>query len=126
MNKINKGMVLIAASIALSAMAQLFMKAGMLEIHGFQSIDISLLWPSFIWISVGLGCYAISMFLWMGALTKYELSFAYPLLSMSYVLVYIGAVSWPRLNEDLSLWKTAGIVFIVIGVFLVLGIKNRV
>jgi len=119
MNKISKGMVLIAASIALSAMAQLFMKAGMLEIHGLQRIDIGLLWPSFIWITVGLGSYAISMFLWMGALTKYELSFAYPLLSMSYVLVYIGAVSWPRLNEDLSLWKTAGIVLIVIGVFLV-------
>lgn len=112
-------MVLIAASIALSAMAQLFMKAGMLEIHGLQRIDIGLLWPSFIWITVGLGSYAISMLLWMGALTKYELSFAYPLLSMSYVLVYIGAVSWPRLNEDLSLWKTAGIVLIVIGVFLV-------
>ncbi len=113
----------VAASVVLSACAQLFMKAGMLELNGngmgaFVALGAEIL-PVLSWVALGLGCYGLSMMFWLAALTRFELSMAYPLLSLSYVLVYLGAVWWPRLGETVSIAKTAGIVLIVLGVVLV-------
>lgn len=123
MNNMNsvkgRGVLFITGSIVLSALAQLLMKIGTLGIHGLISTEIVSVYSSLIWISVGLVSYAVSMFLWMAALARYELSLAYPLLSLSYVLVYIGAAVCPRLNESVTLWKSIAILFIVIGVVLV-------
>jgi len=49
-------------------------------------------------------------------LTKYELSFAYPFLGITYVLVYLGAIYWDKIGEQLSWQRTAGIVLILLGV----------
>ena len=75
-------------------------------------------------IILGLAAYGISMLLWMMALAKYELSFAYPILSTSYILVYLGAVLLPQLNETVSTAKTIGIILIVIGVIFVTRSKS--
>lgn len=61
----------------------------------------------------------------MRALAQYDLSFAYPLMSMSYVLVYIGAANWPLLNETISLTKSAGIVLVFISVLIVAQTESR-
>lgn len=55
----------------------------------------------------------------MRALAQYELSMAYPMLSTSYALVYIGAATWPRLNETISMTRTIGIILIFLGVLIV-------
>ena len=116
---------LLAASIVLSAVAQLFMKVGM--------TDIALLWPqgfasiytssrglaALAWVGSGLLCYGLSLCLWLVILAELELSLAYPLLSLSYVLVYLGALLWPRIGEHFSLLRLAGIAMIVLGVSLV-------
>jgi len=122
-----RGMIFIFASVVLSACAQLFLKAGMLEVamHDLPRhlANMAGHWPLFLpaisWLGLGLLCYAVSMLFWMAALAKYELSLAYPMLSLSYVLVYFVAVAWPRLGESVSMSKTMGIVFIVAGVILV-------
>jgi undecaprenyl phosphate-alpha-L-ara4N flippase subunit ArnF len=120
--KQNAAMLWVVASVVLSACAQLFMKVGMLDLHGLGA-GFAGPWPELLpavaWVLGGLGCYALSMMFWLAALTRYELSMAYPLLSLSYVLVYLGAVWWPRLGETVSFAKTAGIVLIVLGVVLV-------
>ena len=61
-----------------------------------------------IWLIAGLACYALSMLSWMFALTKYELSFAYPFLGITYVLVYIAAVYCQKIGEQLTWLRTAG------------------
>ena len=114
-----KSILFVCASFVLSACAQLFMKAGMLDLHGLVSFEFSALLPSLLWVAGGLCSYAFSMLFWMAALARYELSLAYPMLSLSYVLVYIGAVQWARLGEHVSLLKTVGILLIVLGVLLV-------
>jgi drug/metabolite transporter (DMT)-like permease len=38
---------------------------------------------------------------------------------VGYILVYLGAVLWPRIGEAFTLEKTAGIVLIMLGVALV-------
>lgn len=126
-------MLFIGCSIVLSAAAQLLMKAGMLELEGvdmarvLESVPMAtahLLFTA-VWVLAGLVCYVISMLSWLAALTKYELSLAYPLLSISYVLVYIGAVLWPRLHESVSVSKSISILFILVGVFLVTRTKHK-
>lgn len=109
----------IMASILLSAMAQLSMKAGMvlLAMNSQQNgFDIG---PALTWTLAGLGCYAVSLLFWMSAIARLELSFAYPLLSLSYVLVYIAAARWPLLNESVSPERSIGIAVVILGVILV-------
>lgn len=130
-----KGVIFVVCSVVLSAFAQLFMKSGMLELSNSGGLQIMQLSaerfydPGFqaalLWVFVGLSCYAVSMLFWMAALARYELSLAYPMLSISYVLVYLGAVWWPGFNESVTLLRTAGIIFIVIGVILVTRSKSQ-
>lgn len=122
-----KGILFLAASVLLSACAQLLMKAGMLDMQAqdlvalwqADSLQFQVLLPTAVWVVSGLACYAISMLFWMAALARYELSLAYPMLGLSYVLVYVAAVYWPRLNESFNLVKSMGILLIVLGVVLV-------
>ncbi len=121
------GMVFIGISILLSAIAQLLMKAGMLVLQEQNIVlvipptfdEVVLFIPALTWVLGGLFCYSVSVLCWMRALAQHELSLAYPLLSLSYALVYIGAVVWPRLNETISMTRIAGILFIFLGVLVV-------
>lgn len=69
--------------------------------------------------SIGITCYFASMLLWIYVLSFLKLSRAYPLLSLAYVLVYLAAVFWPGLNEQISAEKNIGILIIVVGVIIV-------
>jgi len=120
--------IALVASIILGAMGQLFMRAGMDNLHNAISIQpfLSLiqslspvLLPVLAWTLAGLSAYATSLLCWMVALKRYDLSFAYPMLSLSYLVVYLGAVFWPALHESTSLSKTMGILTIIIGVIFV-------
>ncbi len=121
------GMIFIGISIVLSSIAQLSMKAGMLALSNEgillsmpQTVEqLSLLVPAFTWVIGGLVCYSVSVLCWMRALAQHDLSLAYPMLSLSYVLVYFGAVAWPMLHETVSFTRIAGIILICAGVLVV-------
>ena len=123
----SNAVLLLSLSVVLSACAQLFMKVSMiqLQLHDDVDLNLSLFFiiiennTVLIWLIGGLTCYALSMLSWMFALTKYELSFAYPFLGITYILVYFGAVYWDQIGEQLTWLRTAGIVLILIGVVLV-------
>lgn len=124
----SKAVLLLATSIVLSACAQLFMKVSMihLQLHVSDHPDLSAILQFIIenksiigWLVAGLFCYGISMLSWMFALIKYELSFAYPFLGITYILVYLGAVYWPVIGEPMSWQRTTGILLILTGVIFV-------
>lgn len=50
---------------------------------------------------------------WMGAMTKFQLSHAYPFMSLNFVIVLL--LSGWLLNEPLSMTKIAGVALICIG-----------
>ena len=107
-------------SIVGGAVGQLLMKAGL---GGLAQVPIMHVPrylisnpPEALQVFAGTMSYFCSMFAWIHALKRYELNFAYPLLSLGYVLVYAGAVLWPALHESISLTKTAGVLLIVVGV----------
>ena len=117
------GPVAVAGSIVLSACAQLSMKAGMLRVSRLESaanlVDGTEFLPVVILLVAGFGCYGASLVSWLIALSRYPLSLAYPLLSLSYVVVYLAAAASPLLAEPLSESRTVGIALIVVGVVLV-------
>ena len=69
------------------------------------------------WVFFGLCTFVISMASHLFVLSKVELSFAYPFLSLAYVAVAVAA--WMLFSEDLNAWRIAGIGFICIGTVLI-------
>ncbi len=65
------------------------------------------------WVFFGLCTFVVSMVSHLYVLSKVELSFAYPFLSLAYVFVAVAAWLW--FSEDLNSWRIWGIGFICVG-----------
>lgn len=70
-----------------------------------------------LWLWLAMFCYATSILLWMSVLSKVEVSFAYPFLSVGYVVAAIAG--YCLFNENLSPLRIIGIIVICIGVILI-------
>lgn len=64
----------------------------------------------------GLGCYVLSVVVWIIGLSRVDVTIAYPLLSIGYIVNAIGA--WYFLGETLSIQRMVAIAVIIIGVAL--------
>ena len=114
-------LVMIISSVLLNAMAQLFLKKGMITIGDIAvslagvigMIPKAILNP-FIW--GGFACYAVSILLWLVVLSKVEVSYAYPFLSIGYIVAAF--VGYYFLGESMSLSKVCGIAVICLGIVL--------
>lgn len=111
----------IFTGILLNAAAQLFLKTGTnavgaihLTLDNWLPTSIKLL--SQLPILGGLACYAISVVVWIIGLSRVEVSIAYPMLSLGYIVNAIGA--WWLLGEPLSGQKLLAVVIILLGVVL--------
>jgi multidrug transporter EmrE-like cation transporter len=65
------------------------------------------------WIAGALVAALVAALSWMAAMTRLELSFAYPFMSLSFVLVLV--LSALMLGEPLTLYKVVGMALVVIG-----------
>jgi multidrug transporter EmrE-like cation transporter len=115
-------LALILTGVLLNAVAQLLLKAGSRVIAG---IDVN---PGNAWLLLervavnppiigGLACYAISVVVWILALSRVDVSVAYPMLSIGYVVNAVAA--WMLFGEQLNAARMAGIGVIIVGVWLV-------
>ena len=114
-------MLIIVISVLLNAFAQLFIRKGMLligsltlNIQNIVSLCFKVL--TNIFLLCGMTCYAISILLWMVVLSRVNVSVAYPLLSIGYIVTAI--MAYFLFGETLTLQKVAGIIVICIGVWL--------
>ena len=120
MNLISFG--LIFTGVMLNAAAQILMKAGTNSIGYFEFSMANIVpigWKlATEWhIVVALICYALSVIIWILALSRVPVSIAFPLLSMAYIVTAVAA--WYLLGEALSLNKMVGIVVIILGVIII-------
>ncbi|HEY6515694.1 MAG TPA: EamA family transporter [Steroidobacteraceae bacterium] len=69
------------------------------------------------WLWAALGCYGLSVIVWVVGLSRVPVSQAYPLLSLGYV-INVG-LAWWLLGETPNMLRVAGIAVIVFGVVLV-------
>ena len=105
--------------VLLNAVAQLLLKAGARnvgEIHlTMQNLfSVGLKVASQLPIIVGLTCYVLSVVLWIIALSRVDVSIAYPMLSLGYVVTAVGA--WYLFGEALSAQRLLAICVILVGV----------
>ena len=114
--------VLLLTGVLLNAGAQLLLKAGANSVGPVSLTTDSLVSASIRFatephILGGLVCYAISVVFWIIALTRVEVSVAYPMLSIGYVVN--AAAAWALFNEQVTPMRMLGIGIIVIGVWIV-------
>lgn len=114
--------VLILIGVLLNASAQLLLKAGMSQIGHFDFslanvLPISLKVMANPPIITGLFAYVMSVVVWLLVLSRVQVSFAYPMLSIGYIVNAIAA--YYLFGESLSLIRMTGIFIIITGVYLV-------
>jgi drug/metabolite transporter (DMT)-like permease len=115
---------LILASVAFGAVGQLILKAAMNGLGQVQfSLDTLLRMATSPLLLLGIGIFAISTLLWLLALTKADLSFAYPFLSLTYIAVLIGGALLFR--ERVTFVRVLGFAVIVTGVWIVARSEKR-
>ena len=114
--------LLILTGVLLNAGAQLLLKAGVTPL-GALSPSLAEL-PALFWrglsqwpILAGLACYGVSVGVWIIGLSRVEVSLAYPLLSLGYVVNAV--LAWWLFGEVLSATRWGGIVLILAGVWLI-------
>ncbi len=115
-------LALVLSGVLLNAIAQLFLKAGAgsladLELRAGNALAIAGRLAFNPPIIAGLACYALSVVVWILALARVEVSVAYPMLSVGYVVNAVAA--WWLFGENLSGARIAGIGIILVGVWLV-------
>jgi multidrug transporter EmrE-like cation transporter len=110
---------LILTGVMLNAGAQLLLKAGVTPL-GELSVGLHNLLPTMVkvlmqWpIVAGLACYVVSVGVWIVGLSRVEVSIAYPMLSMGYVVNAL--LAWWLFGEALGPMRWAGMVLILAGV----------
>ncbi len=113
---------LILTGVLLNAGAQLLLKAGVtplgelsVGLHNLLPTTIKVLtqWP----ILAGMVCYVVSLGVWIVGLSRVEVSIAYPMLSMGYVVNAL--LAWWLFGEALGPMRWAGLLLILAGVVVI-------
>ncbi|ADY56766.1 protein of unknown function DUF6 transmembrane [Syntrophobotulus glycolicus DSM 8271] len=110
--------LLALVSIVLGAGGQFLLKlgAGGLKSEGglVKMIGSMLFSPALL---IAVFCFVSSMFLWILVLRRMDLSVAYPMVSLGYVIVLL--LSWLFLQEMVNGPKMIGTVLIITGVIVI-------
>ena len=115
-------LALILTGVLLNAVAQLLLKAGSRAISGL-AFSFANAWTLMERVALsppiigGLLCYAVSVVVWILALSRVDVSVAYPMLSIGYVVNALAA--WALFSEQLSAARLGGMGIIIVGVWLV-------
>jgi multidrug transporter EmrE-like cation transporter len=111
--------LIILAGVLLNAVGQLALKFGSIKINEYGSApDIISLLEKYLNtpIVIGLACYVLSVATWVVALTRVDVSVAYPMLSIGYVVVAI--LAYLFFGEVITTQKVLAMGVIVVGVIL--------
>ena len=118
----NVAVIYILISVLGGAAGQVLLKKGMGSM-GPLTLSVNQL-GSILWrmatnpyVVFGLGVYMLSTIFWLTALSRVNLSYAYPFASLSYIVMLV--VSWQLFKEDISSLRLLGSLVIGIGVFLI-------
>jgi len=112
----------IFTGVLLNACAQLLLKAGTNAVGAITieratilttAVRVLTQWP----VIAGLTCYVISVGVWIVGLSRVDVSIAYPMLSLGYVVNALAA--WWLFGEMIGPLRAAGIMLILAGVFLI-------
>jgi len=118
-----RGYLYAILTIVIASVGQIILKFGIdksLNSHNLKSInnflDFYLIFSAPL-VLLGLIFYGLSAFLWIVVLSEFDLSIAYPILGLTYILVLLLSLFF--LGESLSILKVTGTLFVLFGVALI-------
>ncbi len=114
----SKYFVFIIATVILNAASQLLMKTGMgqvgqAELSASKVGELLLRAATNPWIVLGLTTMTLSMGTHLMSLSRFDVSFAFPFLSLAYVIVAVWGAAY--MGETLSMTRIIGIGTILLG-----------
>lgn len=115
---INLGLIII--NVALAVSGQVAIKTGMKQVGYITASNvIPLVLKSLtnIYVLLGLGAYALAAVTWILVLSRVDLSYAYPLLSLGYIAILLIAIF--VLKEPVTVARIFGTALIMAGVVLI-------
>lgn len=113
-------LLLILVNVTIAVIGQFFIKQAINQIGSFATMPIlTFLYKAFTapLVLLGLFLYLLSAGLWVMILSKVDLSFAYPMLSLGYILILF--ISWAFLHETIAPIRILGVVLIILGVYFI-------
>ena len=116
--------LLVLAAPIIGTLGQMFLKIGMREVGEvtffelrYNTFTILLTMLSNPWIIIAIPLYVGGFILWLIILSKFNLSFAYPFLALSFIMVPLAATM--IIGENISMMRWAGIIVIFFGVVII-------
>jgi len=112
--------LLLTASIALGAVGQLLFKAAAQRLPAFSELGLG---PTIVRlvstpaILCGFACFFLSAVLWIFALRQVPLSTAYPMVALSYIVIFVGSAA--LFHEPITVRHWGGALLIVAGIVLI-------
>lgn len=123
MSSLVKSILLILLSIVIAIGGQVLLKIGMNQISSDEILSFVGVRNFFLAVlkspkvMTGLFLYGLSAVVWLIILTRVDLSFAYPMIGISYIFMLL--ISKFLLNEQVSPLRWIGAVVISIGVVII-------
>jgi drug/metabolite transporter (DMT)-like permease len=113
---------LLLTASTLTVIGEILLKLGVNAVSqrvGAFSLDPHILWATFTEWRVILGFVLVfgGALFWLGVIARVNLSFAYPLLALNYVIILIP--SRLLLNETITPTKVIGALIVVVGVIVI-------
>ncbi len=111
---------LILVNVALAVSGQFSIKVGMKQVGYITAQNVGSMMVAALqnpYVLFGLFAYTLAAGTWIAVLSRVEVSFAYPMLSIGYVAILI--LSGIFLREAVTLPRIFGTVFIVAGIVLI-------
>ncbi|MDW8404241.1 EamA family transporter [Chloroflexus sp.] len=115
-------LTLLLTASALTVTGEVLLKIGINHVTthvGAFSLEPRVLWATFTDWRVILGFALVfgGAIFWLGVISRVDLSFAYPLLALNYVIILIP--SRVLLNEPITTMRLVGAMIIVVGVIVI-------
>ena len=109
-------------SVLLTSFAQVALRKTMLSVGSLPSsmsevIHFCVQLMSNVWFITGISLYVVSLALWLVVLKKIEVSQAYPLSAIGFLIT--AGVGYLFLHESLNFLRIIGLLLIVIGIFII-------
>ena len=108
--------IIILIGILFASSGQILWKVGMTDIGPITSITTG----SFVsmvlspWVIGGTLCYGLSTVFWLIALSRADLSFVYPFIALTFVIIFIA--SFFLFHEQISFMRLFGALVIISGI----------
>ena len=111
-------MTVLIVALSLGALGQICLKAGLKQLGPDPAVGVVLASIVRNWLVLsGFGCYGLSSLLYLVALSRLDLSYAYPMVALTYVIVTV--LAWRLLGETVPIGRIMGLAIICIGVVVV-------